>query len=264
MRDLPIGMFDSGLGGLTVMQQLVCALPYEDVVYFGDTARLPYGGKSPETILRYSIENSIFLVQKNVKMIVVACNTATAHALEQLQRRFPIPVVGVIEPGVESALKVSRNRCIGVLGTKGTVLSRSYEKAILERNPHAKVFSVACPLFVPIVEEGFVDHLAARLIVKEYLAPLKEQQVDTLLLGCTHYPLLKELIRSEMGDGVEIIDSACSCANRIQEVLSKAELVRMNRMGPVYRYYVSDDPERFQDLGSAFLGMQIHNVESSG
>ena len=185
-----IGLFDSGIGGLTVLQQLVRALPDENYVYFGDTARLPYGEKSRETIIRYSIENSIFLLDKNIKMLVIPCNTATAFALEKLQKIFSVPVVGVIEPGAERAVEVSKNERIGVLGTRGTIYSQSYQKAILKINPSAFVLPIACPLFVPLVEENYVAHPSARLIVQEYLRPLKDQFIDTLLLGCTHYPLL--------------------------------------------------------------------------
>lgn len=260
MENNPIGMFDSGIGGLTVMHQLVRALPLEHLVYFGDTARLPYGAKSPETIIRYSIENSIFLISQNIKLLVVACNTASAHALENLQQMFNIPVIGMIDPGAESAVQSTKNGRIGVLGTKGTIYSQSYQNAILKRDPKAQVFPVACPLFVPLVEEGCLDHPATRLIVQEYLRPLKEQRIDTLLLGCTHYPMLRELIRSEVGDGVTIVDSAVSCAKAVVEMLSEKELCTKNRNEPNYRYYVSDDPKKFQLMGSSFLGMPIEAV----
>lgn len=262
MEDPPIGMFDSGLGGLTVMQQLVRVLPHENIVYLGDTARLPYGAKSPETVVRYSIENTIFLIQKNVKMLVVACNTASAHALENLQRIFNIPVIGVIDPGAESAVKATKQGRIAVLGTKGTILSQSYQKAILQRAPKALVFPIACPLFVPLVEEDCLDHPATRLIVQEYLKPLKDHRIDTLLLGCTHYPLLKKMIQSEVGEEVTIVDSATSCAEKVQELLSLAGLQKLKNTLPSYRYFVSDDPKQFQKLGSSFLGMPIHGVES--
>lgn len=262
MEDYPIGMFDSGLGGLTVMQQLVRKLPHEHVVYFGDTARLPYGAKSPETIVRYSIENTVFLLQKNIKVLVVACNTASAHALDKLQQIFSIPVTGVIEPGADSAVKTTVNGRIGVLGTKGTIGSQCYEKAILKKAPKAQVFSMPCPLFVPLVEEDCVDHPATRLIVEEYLKPLKEQKIDTLLLGCTHYPLLKELIQKELGDKVSIVDSAVSCAENVSELLLSHGMKKSQETLPQYRYFVSDDPKKFQMLGSLFLGQSIHDVES--
>lgn len=259
VADNPIGMWDSGLGGLTVMQQHVRVLPHEDIIYFGDTARLPYGGKSPETIVRYSIENSIFLIQKNIKMLVVACNTASAHALESLQQIFSIPVVGVIDPGAEVAVQSSRHGRIGVLGTKGTIHSQSYQRAILQKAPKAQVFPVACPLFVPLVEEDCLKHPAARLIVQEYLKPLREQRIDTLLLGCTHYPLLEALIREEVGDDVVIVDSATSCAEKVSGMLVRDGL-KCDVRQSAYQYFVSDDPEKFRVLGSAFLGRPIEKV----
>jgi glutamate racemase len=260
MEDHPIGMFDSGIGGLTVMSQLVRVLPLEHMVYFGDTARLPYGAKSPETIIRYSIENAIFLIRQKIKVLVVACNTASAHALEHLQQIFSIPVIGVIHPGAKSAVESSKTKRIAVLGTKGTINSQSYQKAILQFEPKAQVFPVACPLFVPFVEEGCLDHPAARLIVEDYLRSLKHCRIDTLLLGCTHYPLLKDLIRREIGEDIMIIDSAVSCAEAVAELLSEKSLCSGSKEKPVYRYYVSDDPQKFQLLGSSFLGRPIDDV----
>lgn len=242
------------------MQQLVRVLPHENITYFGDTARLPYGGKSPETIVRYSIENTIFLIQKNVKMLIVACNTASAHALENLQQIFNIPVIGVIDPGAEVAVQATKHGRIGVLGTKGTILSQSYQKAILHKAPKALVFPVACPLFVPLVEEDCLSHPAARLIVQEYLKPLREHRIDTLLLGCTHYPLLEELIRSEIGDGVTIVNSATSCAEKVSGMLLQDGLARLGERHPNYQYFVSDDPMKFRMLGSSFLGRPIDDV----
>lgn len=252
-----IGMFDSGLGGLTVMQQLVQTLPHEDIVYFGDTARLPYGGKSRETVVRYSIENAIFLIEKDVKIIVVACNTATSQALDKLQQIFGLPVIGVIDPGAQHAVEVTKNGRIAVLGTKGTINSQAYQKAILQREPNAAIFPIACPLFVPLVEEDCLNHPAARLVVHEYLKPLKEEGIDTLLLGCTHYPLLKELIRAEVGDDVAIVDSASCCAESVASIVSEKSLGNVAGVTPSYHYYVSDDPLKFQTLGCAFLGMPI-------
>lgn len=259
-----IGMFDSGLGGLTVLQQLICKLPHEHVVYFGDTARLPYGDKSPETIIRYSIENANFLLGKNIKMLIVACSTATAHALERLQQTFSLPIVGAIDPGAQLAIETSKNGRIAVLGTKGTINSQSYQKAILNRNPHAYVLPIACPLFVPLVEENFANHPAARLIVQEYLRPLKTQQIDTLILGCTHYPLLKELISQEVGAHVTIIDSAAACAAQVASMLHATDLKSPFANDKPHHYFVSDDPHKFQILGKSFLGVSIDRVELSG
>lgn len=185
-----IGLFDSGVGGLTVMQEIMKLLPHERLIYFGDTARVPYGNKGTRTIIRYSIENTICLLEKNIKLMVVACNTASALALPQLRRLFNLPIVGVIEPGAEKAVAATRNQRIAVLGTKATIQSGAYQTAIKKIAPHAAVIPIACPLFVPLVEEQWLDHPATHLIVREYLRPLQEQNVDTILLGCTHYPLL--------------------------------------------------------------------------
>lgn len=260
MQDYPIGMFDSGIGGLTVMNQIARTLPHEHLIYFGDTARLPYGAKSPETIIRYSIENGIFLIRQKIKILVVACNTASSHALENLQQIFSVPVIGMIEPGAKMAVESSKNKRIAVLGTKGTIQSQAYQKAILQFEPKAEIFPVACPLFVPLVEEGWLDHQAAQLVVKEYLKPLKESKIDTLLLGCTHYPLLHDLIRREVGEEITIIDSAIACANAVKNQLSEKKLGSRKQEKPKYSFYVSDDPCKFQSLGSSFLGMPIENV----
>lgn len=260
MEDSPIGMFDSGVGGLTVMKELVRVLPYENILYFGDTARLPYGAKSPETIIRYSIENSIFLIDKKIKMLVVACNTASAHALACLQERFDIPVIGVVDPGAESAVRATKQGRIGVLGTKGTINSQCYQKAILKKDSKVSVFPIACPLFVPFVEENCLDHPAIRLVIKEYLKPLKDYHIDTLLLGCTHYPLLKELIQEEVGEDILIVDSALSCSEKILELLSQNHLQRLRKTSPHYHYFVSDDPKKFQQLGTCFFGKPLDHV----
>jgi glutamate racemase len=256
-----IGVFDSGVGGLTVLQQLMQVLPSERFIYFGDTARLPYGEKSRETIIRYSIENALFLIEKNIKMLVIACNTASAYALEKLQQMFNIPVIGVIEPGAECAVRSSRGKRIAVLGTKGTISSQIYQKAILKKEINAFVFSLACPLFVSLVEEHYIHYPAARLIVKDYLKPLKEQQIDTLLLGCTHYPLLKHLIQDELGNGIAIVDSAATCAEHVSAILRERGLNNTKSNLPACEYFVSDDPSKFQSLGQKFLGMPINQVE---
>lgn len=257
-----IGMFDSGVGGLTVMQQMVKTLPNEPIVYFGDTARLPYGEKSRETIIRYTIESSIFLMQQNIKALVIACNTATTYALEKLQQIFNIPVIGVIAPGAERAVQVTRNRQIAVLGTRGTVRSGIYQREIQRHLPDAKVTSIACPLFVPLVEEHLVTHPATRLIVKEYLAPLHDTEIDTILLGCTHYPLLRHLIEEEFGPNISIVDSAATCAAKVSEILTSLMLHNQSANSSPYRYYVSDDPQKFQILGKNFLGMPLDHVEA--
>lgn len=254
-------MFDSGVGGLTVMRQLLQQMPHEQIIYFGDTARIPYGAKSPEAVLRYSIENSIFLIDQHIKILVVACNTATAYALEKLRRIFKLPVVGVIEPGAKKAVEVSKNGRIAVLGTRGTIVSGAYEKAILRLCPEASVTSIACPLLVHLVEENFLQHQAARLIIQDYLAPLKNQNIDTLLLGCTHYPLLKDLIQDELGPHINLVDSALTCALEVESILKEHQLHQLSHQAPLHRYYVSDDPEKFKGMGKAFLGNAIETVD---
>jgi len=212
MDNRPIGIFDSGVGGLTVLKELAKVLPKEDIIYFGDTARVPYGTKSHDTIVRFSIENVLFLLRFNVKLIIIACNTSSSVALAALKRNFKVPIVGVIEPGADEAVGISRNGRIGIIGTSTTVRSLSYNKYILKKNRLAKIFSVSCPLFVPFVEEGWIDKRVTSDVIREYLAPLKRKSIDTLVLGCTHYPLLKERIKKFMGSRLSIVDSAVSTA----------------------------------------------------
>ena len=207
-RDSAIGIFDSGIGGLTVLHKIIEALPRENTVYLGDTARSPYGTKSVETVLRYSFENSEFLVDKGVKLLVVACNTSTAIALRPVRERLTIPVIGVIEPGVRRAVKTSRSKKVGVIGTDATIQSGAYTRALKAADPNIEVYSRACPLLVPLVEEGWTDNAVVEMTVKTYLGSLKQSGIDTLILGCTHYPLLKKAIRKFMGKGVLLVDSA--------------------------------------------------------
>lgn len=249
-----IGIFDSGLGGLTVMRAIREACPSENLIYFGDTARVPYGGKSPETIIRYSLESAIFLMEQDIKMLVIACNTASSYAVDKLKGVFNIPIIDVIEPGAERATSVTKNGHIGVLGTKATIQSGAYQKAIHKRLPDAQVYSYACPLFVPLTEERFLNHPATELIVKEYLEPLKKAQIDTLLLGCTHYPVLKPLIQKEL-PGVQIVDSASTCAERVKKLTTPSD-----QKGSL-QFFVSDDPAKFQSIGPSFFGETIPNVE---
>ncbi len=257
-----IGMFDSGVGGLTVMQQIMRTLPHEHIVYFGDTARVPYGEKSPETIIRYSLEIARFLMENNnIKALVVACNTVSSCSLDELQKICKAPVIGVIEPGAEKAVEVTRNGRIAVLGTRRTIASGAYEKEILQRLPKAFVIGVACPLLTPLVEEHFITHNAAKMIVREYLAPLHDQNIDTVLLGCTHYPLLRPLIEAELGPQVTIVDSAQTCAERVAAILKNKRMEASCSAAFPHKYFVSDDPERFRTLGKTFLGMELEPVE---
>lgn len=259
-RQLPVGMFDSGVGGLTVLQQMMRLLPKESVVYYGDTARLPYGNKSPSTVIRYSIENSVFLMEQGIKVLVIACNTATSHAAQKLRQVFNIPIIDVIQPGAERAAAVTKSGKIALIGTRGTVNSGAYQREILRHLPKASITALACPLFVPLVEEQFLSHQATRMVVREYLAPLKTQNVDTLLLGCTHYPLLRVLIEEEMEGKVTIVDPAITCAEKVADLLNTSGLSTTSSK-PQYRYYVSDDPEKFRVLGKDFLGMPVDHVE---
>jgi glutamate racemase len=259
--EAPVGIFDSGIGGLTVAHAVMQQLPRESVTYFGDTARVPYGPKSPETVRRYSLEIAAFLVEQQVKTLVVACNTATAHALPVLRERLTIPVIGVIEPGARAAVRATRNGHVGVIGTAGTIKSGAYERALRALEPSLRITARACPLFVPMVEEGWIDHEATRLIAREYLAPLQREEVDTLVLGCTHYPLLKHVIADVLGPDVTLIDSAEETARETALVLRDQRLMADSRAGPAHRFIASDDPLMFLQLGQRFLGDAIDGVE---
>jgi glutamate racemase len=258
----PIGVFDSGIGGLTVVRELMRQLPDERIIYFGDTARVPYGPKSPDTVRRYSREIATWLQHQGVKSIVVACNTATAHALETLTDEFPFPVIGVVEPGARAAVRASHGGAIGVIGTAGTIGSGAYERAIRNLAPNARIAARACPLFVPLVEEGWLDRDATRLIANEYLTPLRRDSVDTLVLGCTHYPLLKPLIGDVMGSDVRLIDSAQETAAETARVLEENKLRANGRLTAPHRFVASDAPEQFLRMGQRFLGTTIDCVET--
>jgi glutamate racemase len=253
MMTAPIGVFDSGLGGLTVVRALVARLPKESIIYVGDTARVPYGPKSPDTVRRYSKEIAGYLAGEGVKALVVACNTATAHALPMLKETLSIPVVGVIEPGARAAVRASRGGPIGVIGTVGTIASGAYERAIAEINPEITVMSAPCPLFVPLVEEGWLDTKATKQIVKTYLKPLAATGIDTLILGCTHYPLLAERIAKRM-DGVTLIDSGAEAAIEVAMVLQQAQIEAPPTASPTYRFIATDAPEQFLRSARGFLG----------
>jgi glutamate racemase len=260
-RSAPVGVFDSGIGGLTVAHEVIRQLPHESVLYFGDTARVPYGPKSPDTVRRYSREIAGFLRDQGVKGIVIACNTATAHALTVLRDEFDMPVIGVVEPGARAAVSVTTGGRIGVIGTVGTIKSGAYERAIRAINSDVFITARACPLFVPLVEEGWTDHEATRLIAREYLAPLVAADIDTLVLGCTHYPLLKPLLREVLGPDVRLIDSAEETAAETARTLAGAGLAAPNDADPTYRFVASDDPLQFLQLGQRFLGDTIEGVE---
>lgn len=261
MNPAPIGIFDSGIGGLTVARAIYQRLPGESTVYFGDTARVPYGPKSPETVRRYSLEILHWLLGQGVKLVVVACNTSTAHALAALREASPVPVLGVIEPGARAAVAASQGGPAGVIGTAGTIASNAYARAIHDLAPALRVEQVACPLFVPLVEEGWFEHPATELIAREYLAPLRRAEVDALVLGCTHYPLLKPLLGRVMGDKVRLIDSAEETARAAADALA-ARGLEAPMGGPVYhRFVVSDDEPRFRQVGSRFIGEKLASAE---
>jgi glutamate racemase len=257
----PVGVFDSGIGGLTVAQEVIRQLPHESVIYFGDTARVPYGPKSPETVQRYSREIAAFLSDQGVKSIVIACNTATAHALSVLRDEMDMPVIGVVEPGARAAVAATKQGHIGVIGTVGTIKSGAYERAIRALNPDVRITPRACPLLVPLIEEGWTDHDATRLVLREYLEPLIAADIDTLVLGCTHYPLLKPLLRELLGPDVRLIDSAEETAAETARTLNATQLAAADVAEPSYRFIASDDPLMFLQLGQRFLGGTMEGVE---
>lgn len=254
-----IGVFDSGIGGLTVLHEIIEALPRENTVYLGDTARSPYGTKSVDTVLQYSFENSEFLVDKGVKLVVVACNTSTAIALEHLHAELDLPVVGVIGPGVKRAIATTKNKKVGIIGTEATIQSGAYTRALKAGDSSIEVYSRACPLFVPLVEEGWTDNYVVQMTVKIYLESLKQSGIDTLILGCTHYPLLKKAIRRFMGRGVTLIDSAEETALEVTALLKKFALARKAGRG-VHSFFVTDAPDRFVKVGRRFLGEKVESA----
>lgn len=256
----PIGVFDSGVGGLTVVRALMERLPFENIVYFGDTARVPYGVKSVETISHYTTQIAEFLLAKEVKLLIVACNTMAAVASQVVQDLSPVPVLDVIDAGALGALASSGKKQVGVIGTPTTINSNAYARAIHQYEPEARIYSQACPLFVPLVEEGWLDHQVTRLTAQEYLKPVLAQGIDTLVLGCTHYPLLKPLLQDVAGPGVRLVDSAEAMAERAAMLLAERNLANPQRSSPSYHYYVTDVPLRFQTIGERFLGRTLANV----
>jgi glutamate racemase len=259
-RHKAIGVFDSGVGGLTVVAALKLALPRERIIYLGDSARVPYGTKSPLTVQRYSAQNARFLLNQGIKLLVIACNTASAVAIDSLRAESPVAVVDVIEPGARRAAEVSRSGRIGVIGTDATVRSEAYTKAVLRLRPDAQVISRPCPLFVPLVEEGWLDTPVTRLVIEDYLEPLASAEVDTLVLGCTHYPLLKPAVGRYMGAGVNLVDSAEAVADEVTGVLSRAGLLAVGDLGPD-KFFLTDHSPTFQRAINMFLGREVPEVE---
>jgi glutamate racemase len=259
MQDLSIGMFDSGIGGLTVLKEVRKALPHENIVYLGDTARVPYGNRSPETVTRYSLENTRFLLSKGIKMLIVACNTSSAIALPVLKRKLPIPVVGVIDPPSREAALRTRSKKVGVIGTRATVNSQAYVKAIGKIDPSIEVFSQACPLFVPVVEEGLQDDEVARVVVSKYLEGFKDSGIDVLVMGCTHYPILEGQIRGLLGDGIYIVNTGKETASNVKRLLEENGEARKSGKGNS-SFYVTDAPDKLSELGSQVLGEPLKKV----
>jgi glutamate racemase len=256
----PIGIFDSGLGGLTVAKEVFEILPSEDVVYFGDVGRYPYGGRSKEIIIDFSRQDINFLSEQGVKLVVAACNTASALALDTIVDDYDVEVIGVIEPGAVSAVSATSNGKVGVIGTAGTIQSNAYARALEEIDSKVKVFSMACPLFVPLVEEGYLDKEAAYLIAEDYLQPFRNNGIDTLILGCTHYPLLKPVIQRVLGENVQLIDSARETAKVVERRLTATSLLNPKSSEGVHKFYVSDVPERFAQTARHFLGDTVRNA----
>jgi glutamate racemase len=260
IRDRPVGVFDSGIGGLTVVRELFRQLPDESIVYFGDTARVPYGTKSEETVQRFALQDAQFLVEQGVKLIVVACNTVSANSLQLLKERIQMPIEGVIEPGARAAVEATRNGRVGVIGTDSTVASRAYEKAIRALNEEIQIFARSCPLFVPLAEEGWLDDPVTTQVAERYLSGMRRCKVDTLVLGCTHYPLLAGVISGAMGPEVTLIDSATATAAAVKAILDGEGLGRPPSSPPQHHFYVSDVPRRFGEIGERFLGSSLAHV----
>ena len=260
VSDSAIGVFDSGIGGLTVLERIVQRLPAENLIYLGDTARYPYGNKSPETVTRYAIEDAGFLVERGVKLIVVACNSASAVALDALGRSLDVPVIGVIEPGARTAVERTRNGKVGVIGTEATIASGTYTRALRRLSPDLEIYTRACPLFVPLAEEGWTDNEVARAAVSLYLASLRASAIDTLVLGCTHYPLLKPAIGAYLGEGVTLVDSAEETAREVEATLRRDGLARRGPGAGAVSFFVTDVPDRFVRVGRRFLDERVESA----
>lgn len=262
-KTAPIGVFDSGVGGLTVAREIMRNLPKEDIVYFGDTARVPYGSKSKDNIIRYSRQIIHFLQTKGVKAIVIACNTASALALDTVKDEFDIPIIGVVEPGARAALAVTENKKIGVIGTEATVRSSMYEKIMEGINPEVSVIAKACPLFVPLVEEGFKKHKVTDEIIDYYLADLKKSDIDALILGCTHYPLLRSKIREYVGEKITLVNPAYETAMDLKRILQEMDMENPDIEGDhgSYSFYVSDAADKFKQFANSILPYDIETTK---
>ncbi|MGN1138741.1 MAG: glutamate racemase [Ruminococcus sp.] len=263
MNNSPIGVFDSGLGGLTAVRELMSILPNENIIYFGDTGRVPYGTRSEDTIRKYAFQDAKFLLKHNVKMIIAACGTVSSVAVN-LKNDLPVPYTGVVSPTCYTAVKTTKNKKIGIIGTSATIKSHSYKKIIESTDPAIQVIEQDCPLFVPLVENGFIskDDQIVRLVIKRYLSPLMEQGVDTVILGCTHYPIIKEAISSVMGENIALIDSGRETAIYAKKILKENNLLNDSKEKGNASFYVSDTPDGFENIAGVFLGKNIkHEVE---
>ena len=263
MDNRPIGVFDSGLGGLTVLREIMELLPAESIVYFGDSGRAPYGTKSEETVIKYTFQDIRFLLKHDIKLIVIACNTISACSLEHVKKSFDIPVIEVVQPGAAAGVRETKNKKVGIIGTTATINSGVYEKAINGIDKSIEIYSKACPLFVPLVEEGrdWWEKSITCMAAEEYLKPLRDEGIDTLILGCTHYPLLHNTISRVMGHGVKLVSSALEVANVARRAIEEMGIQGDSRMEPVYRYYTSDSVEKFAPLCSSIIGRTIPFVE---
>lgn len=261
MDNRPIGVFDSGLGGLTVLREIHKRLENEDTIYFGDTARVPYGPRSKETIIKYTFQAINFLAKQDVKAIVIACNTATARALEEAQDEYNIPIIGVIEAGARSAVEYTSSKVVGVIGTLGTINSKAYVNTIRNMDENIKVIDKACPLFVPLVEEGWANEEISSTAAHMYLDELVKEGVDSIVLGCTHYPILKRTIGMAVGEGIKLINPAKETALELKEVLNEANLLSSNTGEGLCKYYVSDINEQFSKVASEFMKKEITDIE---
>ena len=257
---MPIGVFDSGLGGLTIVKALQKYIPNESIIYLGDTARVPYGNKSPNTILKYSNEIVEFLIKQNIKAIIIACNTATAIALNDLKNRLDIPIIGVVEPGVKAALKKSYNKKIGVIGTSATIQSNSYMKHLKSINKNIYVISQSCPLLVPIAEEGWTDENIISSVLNHYLEPLIKSEIDTLILGCTHYPVFSRHIKNILGQKVSLIDTPLEVAKSFSKLLLDKKLLKNDNSIGNFKCYITDKSCSFKKISNSFLGKSIDNL----
>jgi glutamate racemase len=260
-KEKPIGVFDSGIGGLTVVKKLSWTFPDENIIYFGDTARVPYGSKSNSTVIEYSIQDARFLMNKGVKIIVAACNTASSVALNAVKKEFNLPVIGMIEPGAKAAVEKTNSGKIGVIGTRATINNKAYSKEIKKISPALEVYEKACPLFVPLAEEGWIKHAAVYQIAEEYLKELRGKKIDTLVLGCTHYPILSDVIQEVIGQGVALIDSGVASAEAVDKELKRAGLSANRNKPGIQEFYVSDIPIKFKEVAELFFGRKIEEIK---